>query len=150
MNGPQASLAPLPNRLAALAQRFGVQDLYAFGSRAEEIAARVHGRKPPAEMLADSDVDIGVRPRLGALSHVDERVELAQALEDLFGVGRVDLVVLTEVGAFLSLAALSGELLYCADATDQAEYELYVLRRAGDLLPIERVRRGLILRHGAR
>ena len=43
-----------------------------------------------------------------------------------------------------------GELLFCADATDQAEYELYVLRRAGDLLPFEHERRDLILKHGGR
>lgn len=58
--------------------------------------------------------------------------------------------VLPEAGAFLALAAVSGELLHCENPTDQAEYELYVLRRAGDLLPFERERRALILRHGAR
>ena len=66
------------------------------------------------------------------------------------GVARVDLVVLPEAGAFLALAVVSGELLYCDNSTEQAEYELYVLRRAGDLLPFERARRELILSQGAR
>jgi hypothetical protein len=79
-----------------------------------------------------------------------DRVDLTLALEELFGISRVDLVVLSEAGAFLALAAISGELIYCANATDQAEYELYVLRCAGDLLPLERERRRLILEHGAR
>jgi hypothetical protein len=62
-----------------------------------------------------------------------ERVRLALELEDLLGVGRVDLVVLPEADPFLALDVIRGEVLYCADPDAQAEHELYVLRRAGDL-----------------
>ena len=147
--GSSTTASELRACLAELARSHGVQDLYVFGSRAREIAARVRGTGAHAAAL-DADVDIGVRPGQGARFGLDERTRLMQALEDLFGVPRVDLVVLPEVGAFLALAAVSGELLYCEDPTDQAEYELYVLRRAGDLLPFERERRDLILRSGAR
>lgn len=57
----------------------------------------------------------------------------------------MDLVMLPEAEAYLALDVVSGELLYCADAVRQAEYELYVLRRAGDLAPFERERRALLL-----
>jgi len=163
---PRAS--DLRDRLAALALKHGILDVYVFGSRAAEIAEQARGgagsvgpSDEPARAgepdestesgeSSRSDVDIGVRPRRDVRFDVDERVDLTHALEDLFGVSRVDLVVLPEAGAFLAEAAIAGELLFCGDATDQAEYELYVLRRAGDLLPFERERRELILKHGAR
>ncbi len=39
---------------------------------------------------------------------------------------------------FLALNVIRGELIYTEDFTDQARYELYVLRRAGDLLPLKK------------
>ena len=47
--------------------------------------------------------------------------------------------------AFLALDVIRGELLFCDDSHAQAEYELYVLGRAGDLAPHERARRELAL-----
>jgi hypothetical protein len=38
-------------------------------------------------------------------------------------------------------ARLVRELLWGADEDDEAEYQLYVLRRAGDVAPFERERR---------
>jgi hypothetical protein len=57
----------------------------------------------------------------------------------------VDLVVLPEADPFLALDVIRGELLTCADADAQAEDELYVLRRAGDLARFARERWRLIL-----
>jgi hypothetical protein len=73
---------------------------------------------------------------------------LAAALEDLFGAQRVDLVVLPEADPFLAANIIRGERLYCRDETEADEYELYVLRRAGDLAPLERERIALILGRG--
>ncbi|MBM4127923.1 MAG: hypothetical protein FJ247_11335 [Nitrospira sp.] len=61
-------------------------------------------------------------------------------LEDILGVGRVDLVSLPEASPFLAVEIVRGELLYETDADRTAEYELYVLRRAGDLAPFEQER----------
>jgi hypothetical protein len=58
---------------------------------------------------------------------------------------RVDLVWLPGAEPYLALDVVSGELLHCADPVRQAEYELYVLRRAGDLAPFERERRAFLL-----
>lgn len=140
----------LRSRLGSLARQYGIADVYVFGSRAHEIAARVHGSPDSSRVPPESDADIAVRPRYDVRFDAGDRVDVTLALEEIFRVPRVDLVVLPEAGAFLALAAVSGELLYCDDPTEQAEYELYVLRRAGDLLPFERERRDLILRHGAR
>lgn len=73
------------------------------------------------------------------------KVGLAVALEDLFNCARVDLVVLPEVDPFVAADVICGELLVTRDQYEADEYELYVLRRAGDLIPLERERQELIL-----
>lgn len=135
-------MRPLEPHLDRLARRFGLSTIYAFGSRAREVAALVPG---PGTSPGGSDVDIGVQPLPGPPLSAHDRVRLAGELEDLLGVGQVDLVVLAEAEPFLALNVIRGELLYCRDPDAQAEEELYVLRRAGDLAPYERERRRLIL-----
>ena len=73
---------------------------------------------------------------------------LTLALEHALDAPRVDLLILSEAGPFLALAAIRGNLLFCADSVDQAEYELCVLRRAGDLAPFERERQEIVLNGG--
>jgi len=122
----------LKDHLKALGARHGIVALYAFGSRATEIAERVRGDAGPLAH-PESDVDIGIQPARKRHLTAQERVRLAMELEDLLGVKRVDVVVLPEADPFLAVEAIRGELLYCADPDVQAEDELYVLRRAGDL-----------------
>ena len=129
-------------------RRFGVANLYVFGSRAAEVAAHLRG-EATAPGGSGSDVDVGVTPLPGKLTAAKERVQLAVAIEDLLAVPRVDLVILPEADPFLAVEVIRGELLYCVDATAQAEEELYILRRAGDLAPLKRERLALILGDGA-
>jgi predicted nucleotidyltransferase len=122
----------------------GVASLYVFGSRAREVydwAEQGGARLSPSR----SDVDIGARARPDTFWSVKEKVILAQALEDLFDCPRVDLVVLNEADPFLAAEVIRGERLFAADAHEADEYELYVLRRAGDLMPLERERLDMIL-----
>jgi len=134
--------------LRAVCSLYGLQALYAFGSRAREAAAFCRDGKA---MEADNpaDLDAGVLEESGKMLSARERVGLSLALEDLFQVARVDLVVLNEVPAFLALDIIDGELLYVRDRDYVARYELHVLRRAGDLAPFERMRRRLLLQGSA-
>lgn len=125
--------------VAALCRRYGIEALYVFGSRASEIACLIRSGQRVSEETT-SDVDIGVLPRPGVPLDAHMKVRLMAELEDLLGVGRVDLVSLPETSAFLAVDIVRGELVYEADPVRSAEYELYVLRRAGDLAPFERER----------
>jgi predicted nucleotidyltransferase len=125
-------ISTLEARLKNIGIRYTILALYAFGSRAAEIAGFVCGQKVSLQG-SNSDVDIGVQPKAGRYLSAKERVQLAIELEDLLDVNRVDLVILSDADPFLALEIVRGELLYCADEDAQAEYELYVLRRAGDL-----------------
>ena len=136
---------PTANRAAleALCRQYDLHILYAFGSRGKQAyawLAEAGTLLPPGT----SDLDIGVKP--AAPLPVRQKVELAGALEDLFGVNRVDLVVLPEADPFLAANVIRGERLFADDAYLADEYDLYVLRRAGDLALMERERQELILR----
>lgn len=133
--------------LTELCRRFGVLGLYAFGSRADQVEQWVQGELPvlPA---SNSDVDIGVKVSPNALASARDRVRLQTALEDLLDVGRVDLVLLDEADPFLAANVIRGRRLFVEDSYLADEYDLYVLRRAGDLAPLERERQALILERG--
>lgn len=130
--------------LAALCRQFGLTILYVFGTRAVEVLDWLSGRLqglPPG----GSDVDIGVLEATDRHLDVDAKVRLAQALESLLGVERVDLIALADADPFVAVNVVRGERLFAEDEDDADEFDLYVLRRAGDLAPWERERQRLIL-----
>jgi predicted nucleotidyltransferase len=140
---------PLAHDLERLCREHGAIALYVFGSRAMEIAARARGGEERPER-GSSDVDIGLlMPRDGSLDE-RERVRLTAGIEDLLGVERVDLVVLGEASSFLAADVVSGELLVDVSPRETAEFELFALRRAGDLLPFQRSRVSAVIDEGGR
>jgi predicted nucleotidyltransferase len=143
------TMIPLKQGLTEIVARYGIRDVYVFGSRSREIAARVGGRDAGGQ-ASTSDVDVAVQPLTGVDLSPRARVRLVDELETLFGVSRVDLVILSEAPVQLSIEVVRGELLYTTDPLAQAEHELYVLRRAADLAPFLRERVRQILYSGAR
>ena len=129
--------------LAELCRQSGVAIVYVFGSRAREVRDWVNG-DGAGQLSGAPDVDVGVRPQPEVRWDVVDKVRLAIDLEDLFGCGRVDLVVLPEADPFLAAEIIRGERLFSRDEYEADEYDLYVLRRAGDLIPLERERLALI------
>jgi len=129
--------------ISAFCERHGIESLHAFGSRGREIADWVEGKRPTLAR-SSADVDIGVLPRGGRKLSIREKSTIATELEEILQAGRVDLIVLPEADPFLAANVIRGERLYCRDTYGADEYELYVLRRAGDLAPLERERLSLI------
>ena len=129
-------------KLASLAHEFNLQLIYAFGSRAKEIFHIIHQKKhqPPA---TKSDLDIGIKPEKPL--NVQEKVKIAIILEDLFSVPKVDVVEIPEAPINLALEIVQGELLYACDEDFEAEYQLYIMSRAADLMPFERLKQKTIL-----
>jgi predicted nucleotidyltransferase len=125
-----------------ICRKFQVKALYVFGSRSAEIAHAVQDEKRKLQQL-QSDLDIGVLTK-SELS-VEEKVGLMLELEELFSVPRVDLVILQETDPFLAANVIRGERIYAQDSYAADEYDLFVLRRAGDLAELERERTAMIL-----
>lgn len=130
--------------LARVSGRYRLSVFYAFGSRAPEVAAFIR-QKSDRLAKSDRDVDIAILPDIQVVLSAREKVEITLELEELFGVSRVDLVILPEADPFLAANAIRGERIYCEDEHRADEYELFILRRAGDLIPLERERIRLIM-----
>ena len=118
-----------------ICSKYRVKALYAFGSRSAEILRSIENKNFQFEP-SERDLDIGVLTDT-PLS-VDEKVSLTLALEDLFYVPRVDLVLLQDADTFLAANIIRGERIYAEDPYLADEYELFVLGYAGELLEIER------------
>ena len=103
-----------------------------FGSRAVEIHRFVEGVYE-IDKANSSDVDIAVKMVARGLLHIRQKVDLAMEFEDFFGVDALGLVMLTETDPFLAANVIRGERIYCGDTTRADEFDLFVLRRAGDL-----------------
>lgn len=139
----------IKQKLKGICKRYNIADLYVFGIRAKEILAMVNDQAFSSSK-PESDVDIGILPADHNNWPPEKKVQLSIELEDLFQVARVDLLLLPETDPYLALDIIRGELLYTNDPDRQARYELYVLRRAGDLLPFKKERTRMILEEGAR
>jgi predicted nucleotidyltransferase len=119
------------------------RELRAFGSGDPRILALyLFGSRGRREETEQSDVDVGILWR-------EERtlrdvLELEDDLERRLGL-KVDLVDAGRANAFLALDIIRGERVFCADPGRGDEFELYVMRRAGDLAPFERERRRRLL-----
>jgi len=131
---PRPELSPTPRSKARSApSRRAIPRIlaaYLFGSR---------GRREETEQ---SDVDVGVLFRQE--ESLREVLLLEDALERRLGLP-VDLIDAGKASAFLALDIIRGERVFCADPDRCDEFELYVMRRAGDLAPFERERRRLLL-----
>lgn len=130
--------------LEDLCKEFHLDILYAFGSQALEVKEWFEDARLTLSS-GPSDVDIGVKPNRQAAFSVHDKVRLAVALEDLLQTPRVDLVSLPDADPFLAANIIRGERLFAGDSYLADEYDLYILRRAGDLVPLERERMALIL-----
>lgn len=104
--------------------------LYLFGSRSDGTAT------------SESDFDIGAL--FDGPYSLSDRVRLEDALATALG-RDVDLVDASACDAFLAFAIVSGERIYCSELDRCDEFDLYVMRRAGDLAPLERQRRRMLL-----
>jgi predicted nucleotidyltransferase len=129
-------------KIEQIAAKYGLQIIYAFGSRAKEALEVVEGRTATFSSTP-SDLDIGVKPE--SLLTVEEKVEIAIFFEDLFDLPRVDVVVLPEAPVSLAVEIVTGEILYARDSTYEAEYQLYIMRMAADLLPYELEKQNMVL-----
>ena len=106
-------------------------------------AVYLFGSQSDASARPDSDVDLGVlyRTRQPLATTLQLEEECERALRT-----KVDLVDAARAGAFLALEIVRGERIFCREVTEADRFELYVLRRAGDLMPFERQRQALMTR----
>ena len=111
-------------------------------SEPQAIAAYLFGSLADGTAHAASDVDVGVL--FNAQVSLEEQIQMEGRLEDSIG-RTVDLVDVQRVGPFVALEIIRGDRFFCRDEIAADEFDLYVLRRAGDLEYFERERRTFYL-----
>lgn len=120
----------------------GLESLARVAATHPEVrAVYLFGSQVKGDARPDSDLDLGV------LFTTPQPLAHTLALETEFelAAGRpVDLVDAGRAAAFLALEIVRGERIVCRDPLEADVFELYVLRRAGDLLPFERERQALL------
>jgi predicted nucleotidyltransferase len=129
-------------KIEQVCKKYQIRAFYVFGSRGAELFQAIQDDATQLAKLP-SDLDFG------ALTHspfsMESKVNLTLELETLFGLSDIDLFFLQEVDAFLAANIIRGERVFAEDSYLADEYELFVLRRAGDLADLERQRMAMIL-----
>jgi predicted nucleotidyltransferase len=125
----------LRDRLSDLCREHCILALYLFGSRAADGLGLLDGGLVDR---AGSDLDIGVVFPAGGPRDHRELARLQIELEELFAPLRVDLVRLDRVDALFQFAAIDGHRVAVLDDDRADRWELDVMRRAAELLPIQR------------
>ena len=132
--GDRLSLREMERRVSAIAKQDPrILAVYLFGSRTK------------GEAHAGSDVDLAVL--FDEPQGLEEVVDLEIRFERVLApdVKEVDLVDLGRANPFLAFDVIRGERIYCTDSYRCDLFDLYVMRRAGDLLPLEQERQRMLL-----
>jgi predicted nucleotidyltransferase len=130
-------------KLKKICRRYSIDTIYSFGSRGMELKLFAAGAGDiDRSKVSDFDVAVKITPQK-SLS-VRQKSQLTIDLEELFQLTKLDLVVINEADPFLAANIIRGERIFCRDECLADAYELYVLRRAGDLIPLERERLQII------
>ena len=120
--------------LERVCETFGLLAVYLFGSRADDGLRLLQGEEVSRE---GSDLDIGVVFRHSSPDF--HRLSTLQVqFEDLFHPLRVDVVPLQRVDALFQFSAIDGHRIAATDPFAADSYELWVMNRAEELLPIQR------------
>lgn len=122
------------DQLDRLCREYGLLAVYLFGSRADDGLRLLQGEKVSGD---GSDLDIGIvfRDR-----DFDPKALylLSGELEEIFSPLRVDVVPLQRADALFQFSAIDGHRIAATDLEKADLYELAVMSRAEELLPIQR------------
>jgi predicted nucleotidyltransferase len=120
--------------LDQLCREHGILAVYLFGSRADDGLQLLRGEDASRK---GSDLDVGIVFH-GPLENSRILSVLQLEIEDIFEPLRIDLVPLQRVDALFQFNAIDGHRVAVTDSHLANEYELVVMNRAAELLPIQR------------
>ena len=120
--------------LEDIRDNYGLLAVYLFGSRADDGLRLLRGESVNP---GGSDLDIGIvflqrEPRLSQLGSIQSE------LSHLFDPLATDVVPLQKVDPLFQFRAIDGHRIDAADAHRADLFELDVMRRAAELLPVQR------------
>jgi predicted nucleotidyltransferase len=114
--------------------KYGLLALYLFGSRADDGLRLLRGE--PIDS-SGSDIDVGVVSLHGEPGPL-ELGDMQSELSDVFSPLTVDLVALQKLDPLFQFRAVDGHRISVSDRHRADIFELEVMRRAAELLPVQR------------
>jgi len=120
--------------LEDIGDKYGLLAVYLFGSRADDGLRLLRGESVYPE---GSDLDIGIvftQNGPGVIQLGSIQVELS----DVFSPLSIDVVPLHRVDPLFQFRAIDGHRIEAADTHRADIFELEVMRRAAELLPVQR------------
>jgi len=133
-------------KLQQLFASYRLSIVYVFGSQAEQLHSFLLGKKSTLN-IAGSDLDFAVLSQNGSQFSLRKLIELTCDIEDLLGVFRVDVVDLHQAPPAIAAQAVMGRVLWADDPDFESEFQLLVLRKYSDALPLYKERFELIIHH---
>jgi len=124
-------------RLAKIAQTYGLKLVYLFGSLSDLGEQYYEGLHPElSDPLADLDVGVVLlADEMLPLERADLYGALSIEFQELFSPFSVDLVLLEETNSVLQSEAICGKCIYYGSEELREDYEERILARAADFKP---------------
>lgn len=115
-----------------IAERYGCNIIYLFGSQVDNGGRYVRGESVAIE--SSSDLDIAVVFEIPPLNIFKIYGSLYKGFSEIFEPFNVDIVFMHEVDTLFQYEVIKGVRIYEKDADAADQFEEGVIKRAGDLL----------------
>lgn len=117
--------------LKELAEKFGINIIYLFGSQAEKGKKYLDGE----EVILDSysDLDIAVSLKNPTQNMIGIYGDLYKKLSEIFDPFHIDLVFIHEMNPLFQYEIIKGVRIYEEDEIEVEEFEELVMKKAADL-----------------
>lgn len=121
----------MENRIKELAEKFGVNLIYLFGSHAEKGLKYLEGE----EIILDSysDLDVAVSLKNPPQNIIGIYGELYKELSQIFDPFHIDLVFIHEVNPLFQYEIIKAIRIYEENENEVEEFEEMVMKKAADL-----------------
>jgi len=121
----------LNSALKNLAQKFGIDLIYLFGSQAEKGKSYIEGERVTLEEFSDLDIAISFKKPPEHLIHVYG--ELFMEISEIFDPFHIDLVFIHEMNPLFQYEIIKGIRIYEEDESVAEDFEEMVMKKAADL-----------------
>jgi len=118
------------NKIASIAERYGISLIYLFGSQAEKGLRYLEEEVEPDYY---SDLDIGIRLEDDSKRCFDVFGALYRNLSEVFDIFSVDIIFMNEVDSLFNYEIIKGINIYSINENTANEYEEAIMKKANDL-----------------
>lgn len=124
-------------KIRELAEKFGINLIYLFGSQAEIGEKYLKGELTTPEIFSDLDVAVSFKnpPENSIKIYGELYVEISEIFDPFY----IDLVFIHELNSLFQYEIIKGIRIYEQDEETAEVFEEMVMKKAADLMPIKKI-----------